>query len=131
GSLKALYVMGNNVLMRYPDAAQARRALEAVDFLVVQDLFLTETARLADVVFPALTVAEKNATLTNVEGRVQRVVRAMDPFGASRTDWQILAELAETMGQPLGYDSPDAVIADIRKALTGSPQYQNGGRPSG
>jgi predicted molibdopterin-dependent oxidoreductase YjgC len=118
--------MGNNLLMRYPDAARARQALEAVEFLVVQDLFLTETAQLADVVFPALTVAEKNATLTNVEGRVQRVVRAMDPFGASRTDWQILADLSAAMNQPLGYASPDAVIADIRQALAASPQYQGG-----
>jgi formate dehydrogenase alpha subunit len=130
GRLRALYVMGNNVAMRYPDAAKARQALEAVDFLVVQDLFLTETAQLADVVFPALTVAEKNATLTNVEGRVQRVVRAMDPFGAARADWEILADLAAAMGQSLGYDAPDSVIADIRKALAVSPQVQ-GAAPLG
>jgi len=127
GKLRALYVMGNNCAVRYPDAAKARQALEALEFLVVQDLFLTETARMAHVVLPALTVAEKNATLTNVEGRVQRTVRAMDPLGASMADWQILADLATAMGQSLGYDSPESVIADIRKALAGSPQA--GGAP--
>jgi NADH-quinone oxidoreductase chain G len=117
GQLKALVVMGNNLLMRYPNGAKARQALEALDFLVVQDLFLTETAQLADVVLPAVSAMEKNGTFTNVEGRVQRITRAMDPVGAGRPDWQILAQLAAKMGQSLGYGTVDQVVADIRKAL--------------
>jgi NADH-quinone oxidoreductase subunit G len=117
GHLKALLVMGNNVLVRYPNAAKARQALEALEFLVVQDLFLTETAQLADVVLPAVSAFEKNGTFTNVEGRVQRITRAMDPVGAGRPDWQILAQLSVALGSSLGYGSVDQVVADIRKAL--------------
>jgi predicted molibdopterin-dependent oxidoreductase YjgC len=117
GSLKALLVMGNNLVVRYPNAAKTRQALQALDLLVVQDLFLTETAQLADVVLPAVSAFEKNGTFTNVEGRVQRITRAMDPVGAGRPDWQILAELAAAMGQSLGYGSIELVVADIRKAL--------------
>ena len=118
GQLKALFVMGNNVLVRYPNGPKARQALEALDFLVVQDLFLTETAQLADVVLPAVSAMEKNGTFTNVEGRVQRITRAMDPLGAGRPDWQICAQLADKMGQSLGYDTLDQVVVDIRKSLS-------------
>jgi NADH-quinone oxidoreductase subunit G len=121
GELKALLVMGNNLLVRYPNGAKARQALEALEFLVVQDLFLTETAQLADVVLPAASAMEKNGTFTNVEGRVQRLTRAMDPVGGCRADWQILDQLSEKMGQPLGYDMVEKVVADIRTALAAAP----------
>src|SRR5262249_58908076 len=117
GEIRALYVMGANPVVRYPNAAKVEQALNAVEFLVVQDLFLTETAARADVVLPALTVAEKNGTLTNVEGRVQRFVRAMDPLGAGKPDWWILNGVASRMGQSLGYGSVETIVADIRKAL--------------
>jgi NADH-quinone oxidoreductase chain G len=117
GQIRALYVMGANPLVRYPDAAKVEQALNAVEFLVVQDLFLTETASRADVVLPAVTVAEKNGTLTNVEGRVQRFVRAMDPLGAGKPDWWILNGVASRMGQSMGYGAVAPIVADIRKAL--------------
>src|SRR5207247_5083736 len=121
GQLKALVVMGNNLLVRYPNGPKVRQALEALDFLVVQDLFLTETAQLADVVLPAVSAMEKNGTFTSIEGRVQRITRAMDPVGAGRPDWQILAQLAAKMGQSLGYGSVDQVVADLRQALAAGP----------
>jgi predicted molibdopterin-dependent oxidoreductase YjgC len=112
--------MGANLLAEYPDAARVEQALNAVEFLVVQDLFLTETAARADVVLPALTHFEKNGTLTNVEGRVQRTVRALEPIGAAKPDWWILNSVAERMGEPLGYSSVEAIVGDIREAIAGS-----------
>jgi len=121
GKIRALYVMGSNPLVEYPGAAKVRKALESVGFLVVQDLFMTETARMAHVVLPTLTVAERNCTLTNVEGRTQRTVRAMDPRGAAKQDWAILTMLSEDMGQPLSYGSADQVIKAIRQVTADAP----------
>lgn len=129
GELRALYVLGANPIVRYPDAAKVEQALNGVEFLVVQDLFLTETAARADVVLPALTAFEKNGTLTNVEGRVQRIVRAMDPVGAAKPDWWILNEIAERMGRPLGFGSVEAVISAIRETLA-QGNLRLGSRPS-
>jgi NADH-quinone oxidoreductase subunit G len=120
GRLRALCVMGANPLVEYPDAAKVEQALNAIEFLVVQDVFLTETAARADVVLPALTHFEKNGTLTNVEGRVQRTVRALDPIGAAKPDWWILNRLSERMGQPLGYGDITAILGDIRAAIADS-----------
>ena len=88
--------------------------------LVVQDIFLTETARLANVVLPAVSFAEKDGTFTNTERRVQRVRKAIEPVGQARPDWEILADLATRMGSPMSYDSAEAVFEEIR-ALT--PSY--------
>ncbi|MBI3911554.1 MAG: molybdopterin-dependent oxidoreductase, partial [Armatimonadetes bacterium] len=121
GKIRAFYIVGSNPAVDYP--GDATPALRAAEFLVVQELFLTETAQLADVVLPAAALAEKNATLTNVEGRVQRAVRSLNPRGAARPDWEILSDLATALGRPLGYTSVEQVAREIRRALTsgGSP----------
>jgi predicted molibdopterin-dependent oxidoreductase YjgC len=95
GEVKALYVIGENPVMSDPDAGHVRHCLESLDLLVVQDIFLTETAQFADVVLPATSFAEKDGTFTNTERRVQRVRKAIDPVGESRADWEILCDLAK------------------------------------
>ncbi len=123
GALKALYIMGT--CQRPPDDA-ARQALEALDFLVVQDLFLTETAALADVVLPAVSFAELDGTYTNLKGRVQRVQRALRPLGESRADWQIVAGLGRLLADEKkkgrwNYANPAAIMDEIGRAL---PAYR-------
>lgn len=103
GRLRAMYIMGENPLISEPDAEKTRKALENLDFLVVQDIFLTETAELADVVLPACAWAEKDGTFTNTERRVQLLRKALDAPGEARTDWEIICMLAEKMGAE-GFD---------------------------
>ena len=95
GQVKAMYVIGENPMMSDPDVNHVKKCLESLEFLVVQDIFLTETARLADVVLPAASFAEKDGTFTNTERRVQRVHKAIEPVGESRADWVILRDLAQ------------------------------------
>jgi formate dehydrogenase alpha subunit len=95
GETQAMYVIGENPVMSDPDTEHVTRCLEQLNFLVVQDIFMTETARLADVILPATSFAEKDGTFTNTERRVQRVRKAISPVGESRADWQIIAELAQ------------------------------------
>jgi len=110
GNLKALYVMKSG-----PATLMGREVLEKLDFLVVQDLFLTETAQLADVVLPAASFAETEGTFTNLAGRVQRVREALRPPGEARPDDQIITELAKAMGNDFGYVSPAEVMAEVAK----------------
>jgi len=126
--LRALYVMGENPMVSDPDLKHVREALEAVEFLVVQDIFPTETVAYADVVLPGVTFAEKDGTFTNTDRRVQRIRQAIPPLGNARADWQILADLAQRMdgaGRTARfgswqYDSPAAIMEEIA-ALT--PSY--------
>ncbi|MFW6126326.1 MAG: molybdopterin-dependent oxidoreductase, partial [Chloroflexota bacterium] len=113
GQIKGLYVMGENPLMSEPNLQHARSALERIDFLVVQDIFLSETAWLADVVFPAAAFAEKNGTFTNTERRVQRVREAVLPPGEAKPDWQIVSELAHRMGHHFGYQNASEIMDEI------------------
>ncbi len=108
GQLKALYVMKSD-----PAALMGKVTLEKLDFLVVQDLFLTETAQLADVVLPAASFAETDGTFTNLAGRVQRVRGALRPPGEAKPDDQILIELAKAMDSDFGYASVGEVVAEI------------------
>ena len=94
GAIRCMYVVGENPLLTEPNLAHAREAFERLDFLVVQDIFLHETAELADIVLPAASFAEKEGTFTNSERRVQRVRKVIDPVGESRPDWEIVQELA-------------------------------------
>jgi formate dehydrogenase alpha subunit len=94
GRLRAMYIMGENPVLSDANASHVVEALEALDFLVVQDIFMSETAQLADVVLPAASFAEKDGTFTNTERRVQRVRKAVDPPGEALPDWQILSEVA-------------------------------------
>ena len=94
GGVRAMYITGENPLLSEPDLNRADELFRKLDFLVVQDIFLHETARLADVVLPATSFAEKDGTFTNSERRVQRVRQAVEPVGSSRPDWAIVSELA-------------------------------------
>ncbi len=105
GQLKAMYIMGENPMVSDPDVNHVKESLENLDFLVVQDIFLTETAQLADVVLPAASFAEKEGTFTNTERRVQRLWQAISPVGSAKPDWQIIAELARRMQSEIGQEA--------------------------
>ncbi|MBI3994423.1 MAG: NADH-quinone oxidoreductase subunit NuoG, partial [Nitrospirae bacterium] len=101
--IKALYLMGENPIGSLPSSAGAGEALEAADFVVSQDLFLTESGKKADVVLPAASFAEQNGTFTNQEGRVLAVRKAIEPIHGARPDWEILSQIAFEMGHPMEY----------------------------
>ncbi len=118
GALKALFVMGENPVLSHPDQNHVRRALENLEFLAVQDIFPTATTRLADVVLPAVSYAEKDGTFTSTERRVQRVRKALEPLGAGRPDWEILCEIAARAGYAgMQYSSAEEIMAEMA-ALT-------------
>lgn len=120
GKLKAMYIMGENPARSFPDYPGTESALGSLEFLVVQDLFLTETANLAHVVFPACSFAEKEGTFTNIERRVQRIRKAIEPFGESRTDFDILCLLSNRLGYPMNYGSVSEVTDEIASVV---PHY--------
>ncbi len=95
-----------------PDLNHVKESLEKLDILVVQDMFLTETAQLADVL-PAASFAEKDGTFSNTERRVQRVRKAIDPPGQARSDWEIVCDLATRMGYPMQYAHPSDIMDEI------------------
>jgi len=112
--LKALYIMGENPVVSDPDIHHVREALAHLEFLVVQDIFLTETAALADVVLPAASFAEKDGTFTSTDRTVQRIRKAIEPIGGCREDWRIIGEIATRMGyEGLSYHSPEEIMAEI------------------
>jgi len=113
GSLKAMYIIGENPVLSDPDSNHVVEALKKLDFLVVQDLFLTETAQLADIVLPAVSFAEKEGTFVNTERRVQKVNKAIQAVGQSRADWRVLTQLANLMGHKWDYSCPQDVFAEI------------------
>ena len=121
GEMKALYIMGENPVLTDPDGNHIIKALNRLDFLVFQDLFLNETAELADVVLPAASFAEKDGTFTNTERRVQRVRKAIEPVGESRPDWWIVSEIAKRMGaEGFDYEGPSEIMDEIARL---TPNY--------
>ncbi|MDO9324972.1 MAG: molybdopterin-dependent oxidoreductase [Methanoregula sp.] len=112
GKIKALYVMGENIASA---GAQVSAALDKVGFLVVQDMFMTETAAKAHVVLPSASFAERDGTVTNSERRVQRVTKAVEPIGKSKADWQIICDLAKAMGTDFAFKSSEEIFTDITK----------------
>ena len=114
--LRAMYIMGENPALSDADASHAQERLAALDFLVVQDIFLTETARLADVVLPAASALEKDGTFTNTDRRVQRVRAAVPCPGEALPDWRILNLLGPRLGVPMGYDRPEEIMGEIALA---------------
>ncbi len=120
GDIKALFVMGENPLVSDPDSRHVARALKRLDFLVVQDIFLTETARLAHVVLPAASFAEKIGTVTNTERRVQLSRQAIAPFEETLPDWKIICEISSRSGYPMNYDSPIDILDEINRV---TPSY--------
>jgi formate dehydrogenase major subunit len=121
GSIKAMYILGENPAMSDPDVEHARDALAKLDHLVVQDIFLTETANYADVILPASAFAEKSGTVTNTNRQVQMARPALPPIGDAREDWVITVDLANRLGLGWSYDSPADVFAEMKlnmKSLT-------------
>ncbi len=114
GKLSALYIMGDDPVGSDPALTSM---LQKVEFLVVQDIFLTETAKLAHVVLPAASSAEKNGTFTNLERRLQHLNRAEEPVGESRPDWEIIQDLAKKMGGSMNYGSVRDILAEIRSVV--------------
>jgi len=116
GDLQALYVIGENPVQSEADQKRAKHLLSTRDFMVVQDIFLTATAELADVVLPAAAAwAESDGTVTNSERRVQRVRKAIDPPGQARDDLAIIFDLARQMGHDWGAPDPEAVWNEVRR----------------
>jgi len=113
GKIRALYIMGENPLMSDPDLGHVREAFESLEFLAVQDIFLSDTAELAHVVLPAASFAEKDGTYTNTERRVQKSNRAVKPPGEALPDWQIICRLANRMGYPMSYNGTYEIMEEI------------------
>ena len=120
GSLKALYVMGENPVISDPNQEHVIEALKSLDFFVVQDIFLTETAQYAHVVFPACAFIEKEGTATNTERRVQPMHKVLAPPGDARDDWWITREIANRMGANWDYGKPKDIFEEIRRV---TPSY--------
>jgi formate dehydrogenase major subunit len=118
-----LYIVGANPMVAAPDTNSVRKALKGKDFLVVQDIFLTETAEMADIVLPAAAFLEKDGTITALDRRVQRMNRAVEPVGDARPDWLIFCELAKIMGyeEQFSFDTPAQIFEEIRRCV---PQYK-------
>jgi predicted molibdopterin-dependent oxidoreductase YjgC len=113
GGVKAMYIMGENPIITDPDMRHTRQSLTNLEFLVVQDIFPTETAVIADVILPAAAFAEKDGTFTNTERRVQRVRKAVEPPGEAKPDWEIIILLAEKMGHRFSYKKPEQIMEEI------------------
>ena len=119
-TVKALYVVGENPVVSDPDVNHVKKAMEKVELLVVQDIFLTETAEMADVVFPGVCFAEKEGTFSNTERRVSRVRQAVESRGDVKQDWQIIQEVSTRFGYEMQYDRPEQIF-DEMASLT--PSY--------
>ncbi|MCK9420022.1 MAG: molybdopterin-dependent oxidoreductase [Nitrospirae bacterium] len=115
GNLSALTIMGDDPVGNSPDIASV---LKKLDFLVVQDIFLTETAKMADVVLPATSFIEKTGTVTNLERRLQRIDKAEEPLGESMPDWRIIQALAQKMGSSMNYASSSAIMKEIKSIVS-------------
>jgi formate dehydrogenase major subunit len=120
GKIKALYVVGENPLVTDPDLRHVEAALKHLDIFIVQDIFLTQTAKLADVVLASTSFAEKDGTFSNTERRVELVRQAIPPVGDSHPDWQIVQDLSTRLGYPMHYASAEEIF-DEMKGLT--PSY--------
>ena len=120
GRVKALVVLGENPIVSDPDSLHVEKALRALDFLLVIDIFQTPTAELANAVLPGTSFAEKEGTFTNTERRVQMVRKAIEPPGEARPDWQIIQDLSNRFGYPMNYESPRAIQEEIAQL---TPSY--------
>ena len=120
GDIKGMYMMGENPFLSDPNLNKIRKALANLDFLVVQDIFLTETAEFADVILPATTKLEKVGTYTNTDRRVQVGRKALQPPGSAREDWKIISELSTACGYPMSYASSSDVFDEMTSL---SPSY--------
>jgi predicted molibdopterin-dependent oxidoreductase YjgC len=119
GKLASLYIMGDDPAGSDPGL---KPILQKLEFLVVQDIFMTETAKLAHVVLPAASSAEKTGTFTNLERRLQQLNKAEEPVGESRPDWEIIQNIAKRMGGSMNYGSVRDILSEIRNVV---PQYRD------
>ncbi len=117
GEIRGMYVMGENPAMSDPDVEHARRALAKLEHLVVQDVFLTETANYADVILPASAWPEKTGTVTNTNRQVQMGRKAVEPPGEAREDWRITVDIANALGLDWDYDSPREVFSEMKMSM--------------
>ena len=117
GSIRGMYIMGENPAMSDPDVQHAREALAKLDHLVVQEIFLTETAFHADVILPATAFPEKTGTFTNTDRRVQLGRQALEPPGDARQDWWIIQEMARRLGLDWNYEHPRDVFEELRGCM--------------
>ena len=117
-----MYIMGENPAMSDPDTAHARKALSKLNHLVVQDIFMTETAAFADVIFPASAWPEKDGSVTNTDRRVQLGSKVINSPGDARPDWLIIRDLANLLGLNWAYDSPQDIHNEMTKCM---PSMEN------
>ena len=120
GEVKAMFILGENPMVSDADIHHVEECLKSLGFLVVQDIFMSETARLAEVIFPGVSFAEKDGTFTNTERKVKRVRKAIEPIGESRPDWRIICDLSTRMGYPMSYDHPSQVMEEVAQV---TPSY--------
>ncbi len=124
GNIRGMYIVGENPALSFPHLTLVGEALSGLDFLVVQDMFLTRTARLATVVLPAASFAEKEGTFTNFEGRVQAIRKLISPPGEALADWEIILRLAGKMDRTLPYTSLRPIVDEIEELV---PMYEGAG----
>ena len=117
GNVRGLYVMGEDIVISEPNVSRLEEALNKIDFVVCQEIFLNETCRFADVVFPGACFAEKDGVFTNSDRRVQRVRKAVDPPGNARADWEILCDVARAVGYPMPHYASAAEVYDELAAV--------------
>ncbi len=125
GTVKAAYIMGENIVCSLPQTERVAAALRKLDFLIVQDVCFSRTASLAHVILPGAVMAEKSGSFTNMEGRIQAFAPAIPPPGEARADWEILADLARRMGHPEQYVSIEKIRREIRDV---TPMYAELGK---
>jgi len=118
GKIKGMYIMGENPMLTDPNQNHTREALERLEFLVVQDIFPTETTAVADVILPGVAFAEKNGTFVNSDRRVSRVRQAVNPPGEARQDWRIILEIAQQMGGSVNFYQDESEIFNEIRAVT-------------
>ncbi|MBN2060089.1 MAG: molybdopterin-dependent oxidoreductase [Deltaproteobacteria bacterium] len=119
--IRGMYIVGANPAVSAPSLKSIKKRLDRLDLLIVQDIFPTETATFADVVFPACSFAEKDGTFTNTERKVQRIRKAINPAGQAMADWEIIRDLSKQMGYEMNYSSPEEIFNEIRRL---TPPYQ-------
>jgi formate dehydrogenase alpha subunit len=128
GKIKCLYIVGEDPALSFPGSHVVRDALASLEFLVVQDLFLTETAKLANVVLPAASFAEKDGSFTNFEGRISKIRKGIKPVGESRPDWEIILNIADKMKSPFSYSRLEDIMREIEESVPGYETYADSTR---
>jgi formate dehydrogenase alpha subunit len=120
GTIKAIYIIGENPMLSDPDLQHVKKELQKLDLMIVQDLFMTETAQLADVVLPVASFAEKDGTFSNTERRVQRIRKAVEAPGEAKADWEVICGISNKMGYAMKYASAKEIFEEVAKV---TPSY--------